>query len=137
MILLLSTNTYTCTHFYGLYSHLNLRLLSHGFKLGLGKSFECSNFRLFAVPHHAHFNVCACALVHSKRVVNNMCGCSSKVDVVLLTASVSFLSPVMLHVNPSRNSNRNKTSTRYKATIQFWRLSITNQGESNIWLKNY
>ena len=59
--------------------------------------------------------------------------CSSKVEAVLLAASVSFFSPAML--NPSRNSNRNKTSTRYKAIIQFWRLSIANQGESNI-IKN-
>ena len=53
------------------------------------------------------------------------------VNNVDLAASVSFLStPVML--NLSRNSNRNKTSTRYKAIIQFWRLSIANQGKSNI-----
>ena len=56
--------------------------------------------------------------------------CSSKVEAVLLAASVTFLSPEML--NPSRNSDSNKTSTRYKAIIQFWRLSITHQGESNI-----
>ena len=49
-----------------------------------------------------------------------MWACSSKVEAVLLAASVSFLSPMML--NPSRNSDRNKTSTRYKALIQFWRL---------------
>ena len=55
---------------------------------------------------------------------------SSKVEDVLLAASVSFLSPAML--NLSRNSDRNKISTRYKAIIQFWRLSIANQGESNI-----
>ena len=59
--------------------------------------------------------------------------CSSKVEDVLLAASISFLSLAML--NPSRNSNRNKTSTRYKAIIQFWRHSIANQGESNIILK--
>ena len=56
--------------------------------------------------------------------------CSSKVDAVLLAASVSFLSPAML--NPSRNSDRNKTNTRYKAIIQFGRHSTANQGESNI-----
>ena len=32
----------------------------------------------------------------------------------------------------SRNSNRNKTSTHYKVMIQLWRLSIPNQGKSNI-----
>ena len=57
------------------------------------------------------------------------CG-SRNVDAVLLPASVSFLSPVML--NPSRNSDRKKTSTRYKAIIQFCRLSIAIQGKSNI-----
>ena len=56
--------------------------------------------------------------------------CSSKVKAVLLAASVSFLSPAML--NLTRNSNRNKTSTRYKAIIQFWRLSLANQGDRNI-----
>ena len=30
------------------------------------------------------------------------------------------------------NLDRNKTSTHYKAIIQFWRLSIANQGKSNI-----
>ena len=50
--------------------------------------------------------------------------CSSKVEAVLLAASVLFHSPAML--NPSRNSDRNKTSIRYKAIIQFWRFSITN-----------
>ena len=43
--------------------------------------------------------------------------CSSKVEAVLLAASVLFLNPAML--NPSRNSDRNKTSIRYKAIIQF------------------
>ena len=56
--------------------------------------------------------------------------CSSKVEAVLLAASVSFLCPAML--NPKRNSKRNKTSTCYKAIIQFWRLSIANHGENNI-----
>ena len=56
--------------------------------------------------------------------------CSRKIEAVLLAASVSFLSPAML--NPSRNSDRNKTSTCYKAIIQFWRYSIANQGKSNI-----
>ena len=49
--------------------------------------------------------------------------CYRKVEAVLVTAFVSFLSPAML--NPSRNSNRNKTSTRYK--IEFWRVSTANQ----------
>ena len=31
-----------------------------------------------------------------------------------------------------RNSDRNNTSTHYKAIIQFWRLFIANQGKSNI-----
>ena len=48
------------------------------------------------------------------------------VEAMLLAASVSFLSPAML------NPNRNKTSTCYKAIVQFWRLSIANQGKSNI-----
>ena len=61
--------------------------------------------------------------------------CSSKVEAVLLAASVSFLSPAML--NLSRNSDRNKTNTRYKAIFQFWRLSIANQGESNTDIKTH
>ena len=35
-------------------------------------------------------------------------------------------------LNPSRNSDRNKTSTYYKAIIQFWRHYIAKQGKSNI-----
>ena len=53
--------------------------------------------------------------------------CSKKVDACrVAVASVSFLSPAIL--NLSRNSNRNKTSTRYKVIIQFLRHSIANQG---------
>ena len=59
-----------------------------------------------------------------------MWACSSKVETVSLAASVSFLSLAML--NPSRNSDRKKNSTRYKAIIKFWWLSIANQGDSNI-----
>ena len=78
---------------------------------------------------HTHFNVCACALVQSKRVVNNV-SMFDEVEAGLLAAFVLFLSPAML--NLARNSDRNKTSTRYKAIIQFGRLSVTNQGKSNI-----
>ena len=45
---------------------------------------------------------------------------------MLLAASVSFLSAAM------RNLNENKTSTCYKVIDQFWRLSIVNQGKTNI-----
>ena len=55
--------------------------------------------------------------------------CSFAAHPVLLGASLSFLSPEMLNLH--RNSDRNKTSTCYKAIIQFWRLSIANQGKSN------
>ena len=62
--------------------------------------------------------------------------CSRKVEAVLLAAFVLyvFLSPAMLNPNTCRNSDRNfmYTSTRYKAIIQFWGLSIANQGKSNI-----
>ena len=48
--------------------------------LRLGKRFEYSNLHSFAaysklnfsLRSHAHFNVCTCALVQSKRVVNNV-----------------------------------------------------------------
>ena len=43
---------------------------------------------------------------------------------MLLAASVSFLSPAVL--TTSRNNDRNATSTRYKALIQFWKFSIAN-----------
>ena len=87
-------------------------------------------FLLSKLRCHVQFNICTCALIQSKHVINNV-GMFKKVEAVLLAASVSFLStPEML--NPSSNSNRNKTSTRYKAIIQFWRLSIANQGKSNI-----
>ena len=56
--------------------------------------------------------------------------CSRKVEAVLLATFVLFLSPAM--PNMDRNTDRNNTSTRYKAIIQFWRLSIANQGKSNI-----
>ena len=71
---------------------------------------------------HAHF--------YNLNVWLIIWACSRKVEAVLLASSVSFFSPAML--NPSGNSNRNKTSTRYKAIIQFWRHSIPIQGKSSI-----
>ena len=53
---------------------------------------------------HIHCNVCVCVLVHSKHVTNNVGVCCSKVEAVLLAASISFLSPGML--NLGRNSYR-------------------------------
>ena len=49
--------------------------------------------------------------------------CSRKVKAVLLAAFVPFLSLVMLDL--CRNSDGNKTSTHYKAIIQFWGHSIS------------
>ena len=93
-------------------------------------SFVCCAFESkFSLRSPAHFNVCACALVHSN-VWLIMWACSGKVEAFLLAASASFLSPAML--NSSRNSDRNKISTHYKAIMQFWRFSIANPGESNI-----
>ena len=99
-------------------------------------SFVCCRFNLnfslrsFAATPTLMF-ARTCALVQSKCVQwSIMWACSSKFEAVLLAASVSFLSPAML--NPSRNSDKNKTSTCYKAIIQFWSHSIANQGKSNI-----
>ena len=82
--------------------------------LELGKRFKGSNHCLFAtyskfLPSklccHTYFNVYACAILQSKHVVNNM----DIFEVVLLAASVPFLTPAMLNLN--RNSDKNKTST--------------------------
>ena len=56
--------------------------------------------------------------------------CSMKVEAVLLAAFVLFLSPAM--PNLDRNTDKNHTSSRYKEIILFWRLSIANQGKTNI-----
>ena len=56
--------------------------------------------------------------------------CSMKVEAVLLAAFVLFLSPAV--PNLDRNTDRNHTSSRYKAIILFWKLSIANQGKTNI-----
>ena len=104
--------------------------------VGLGKCFECLKFepysfavhsklnfflRVSKLRCHAYFNVCTCTLVQSK-CVDNSVAVFKKVEAVLLAASVSsFLStPVML--NPSRNSNRNKTSTRNNPVLKafYW-----------------
>ena len=110
--------------------------------LGLGKSFECSNLCSFAVHSKLNFSLQSFAATPTLMfayahlcnlnmyVWSIMWACSRKVEAVLLAASVSFLSPAML--NPSRNSDRNETSTHYKAIIQFWRHSIANKGKSNI-----
>ena len=94
-------------------------------------SFICctfeATFRSFAAMPtlmFAHVHLC------NLNVWSIMWVCSRKVEAVLLAAFVSFLSPAML--NPSRNSDRNKTSTHYKAIIQFWRHSIANHDKSII-----
>ena len=95
--------------------------------LGLGKRFKSSNLRSFATHSKLNFSLQSFAATptlmfahaHScnLNVRSIMWACSIKVEAVLLAASVSFLCPAML--NPSRNSDRNKTSTRYKAIIHF------------------
>ena len=59
-----------------------------------------------------------------------MCVCSRKVEAVLLAVFVLFLSPT-IH-NLDRNSDRNNTSSCFKAILQFLRLSIANQDKTNI-----
>ena len=113
---------------------------SHRCKIGVGKSFEPSNLRSFATHSKLNFSLRSFAATptlmfahaHScnLNVWSIMWACSIKVEAVLLAASVSFLCPAML--NRSRNSDMNKTSTRYKAIILFWTLSIANQGKTNI-----
>ena len=101
---------------------------------GLGKRFECLNLRSFATHSKLNFYLRSFAATPTLMFAHvHLCNldmwliiwaCSRNIEAVLLVASVSFLSPAML--NPSRNSDRNKTSTRYKAIIQFLRHSIAN-----------
>ena len=94
-------------------------------------SFVCCAFEAKFLPSklhcHAHINMFAHVHLRNLNVWLIMWVCSRKVEAVLLAASVTFLC-----LNPSRNSDRNKTSTRFKAIIQFWRHSVDNQGKSNI-----
>ena len=100
-------------------------------------SFICCTFKAKFLPLklwcHAHLTF-ALAHLYNINVRLIMWACSSKVEAALLAAFVLFLRPVML--NLSRDSNRNNTSTRYKAIIQFWRLSthihVANQDKCNI-----
>ena len=78
---------------------------------------------------HANFNVCTCALCNLN-VWLKLWVCPRKVEAELLAVSAQIFIQAML--NPSRNSDRNKTSTHYKAIIQFWRHYIAKQGKSNI-----
>ena len=110
--------TYTCT-----YTYMYIRA---GMKVGMFElSFVCCAFeakflplKLAATPTlmfaHVH--------VYNLNVWLIMWACSRKVEAVLLADFVLFLSPAM--PNLDRNTDRNNTSTRYKAIIQFWRLSI-------------
>ena len=82
-------------------------------------TFEATPTLMFA---HAHFCNPNMWLI--------MWVCSMKVEAVLLAAFVLFLSPAV--PNLDRNTNRNHTSSRYKAIILFWKLSIANQGKTNI-----
>ena len=122
----ISTCTYipldisTCTY-------IPLDISTCTYILGLGKRFEFSNIRSFTTHSKLNFSLRSFAatpplmFAHADSCNLNMWSimwvCSIKVEAVLLAASVSFLCPAML--NSSRNSNRNKTSTRYKAIIQF------------------
>ena len=82
--------------------------------------FESLNLRSFAMHSKLNFSLRSFAAMPNLMFAHAwliMWAFSIKVDAVLLAASVSFLCPAML--NPSRNSDRNQTSTRYKAIIQF------------------
>ena len=90
-----------------------------GMKVGMFEpSFVCCAFeakflpsKLAATPTlmfaHVH--------VYNLNVWLIMWACSRKVEAVLLAAFVLFLSPAM--PNLDRNTDRNNTSTRYKAII--------------------
>ena len=120
-----------------MYVHVHVR--TYMYVLGLGKRFESLNLRLFATHSKLIFSLRSFAatptlmFAHAHLCNLNMWSimwaCSRKVEAVQLAASVSFLCPVML--NPSRNSNRKKTSTRYKAIIQE-AFYIANQDQTNI-----
>ena len=103
------TCIYTCTCTLYIRAGKNLRMFKPSFicctfeyKFSL-RSFTATPTLMFA---HAHSNVWLIMWV-----------CSSKGEDVLLAASVSFLSPAML--NSSRNRDRNKTRTGYKAITSF------------------
>ena len=112
----------TCTYTY-MYMYIRA-----GMKVGMFEpSLVCCAFeakflplKLAATPTlmfaHVH--------VYNLNVWLIMWACSRKVEAVLLAAFVLFLSPAM--PNLDRNTDRNNTNTRYKAIIQFWRLSIAN-----------
>ena len=74
--------------------------IKHMYILGLGKRFKCLNLHLFAAHSKLNFFLQSfetrptSALVQSKCDVNNVHG-YVPVDVLMLAASVSFLSTVM------------------------------------------
>ena len=123
--------TISCIHSIIVF-HTYILLKEHSFKLShfslFSGTFE-AKFLLLKLRYNAHFNVCTCTMCNLN-VRSIMSTCSGKVESVLLAGSVWFLCPAML--NSSRNSDRNKTSICYKVIIQYWRLSIAYQGNSNI-----
>ena len=101
------------------------------YKLGLGKRFKCWNLRSFAVNLKVNLSLLSFAatptlmFAHTHLYNLNMYTwsimwmCSRKVEVVLVAASDSFLTPAML--NPSRNNDRYRTSTlirTYKPVLE-------------------
>ena len=128
--------TCTCTCTSAMYSSVQCDAYTHAYIhvhvlkvqcslaiiLGLGKRFESSNLCSFAMHSKLNFSLRSFAAsptlmfahVHlcNLNVWSIMWVCSRKVEAVFLAAFVSML-------NPSRNSDRNKTSTHYKAIIQF------------------
>ena len=98
----------------------------HMYTSGLGKGFLSLNIHLFGADLKLNFSLQSFVATPSLmfahlhfcnlNALSIMWVCSRKVDTVLLAASVSFLSPVML--DTSRNSDRNKSSTCYKAVLE-------------------
>ena len=130
------SHSHTCIHvhvFIHVYMHMYTCIhIRAGKKVQkFESSFVCcafeATFLLLQLSCHTHFNVCTCTLVQSKHVFNNVGEFQKRWGCVV---GCFCLSPAML--NPSTISESNKTSTRYKAIIQFWKHSIASQGKSNI-----
>ena len=101
---------------------------------------EGSNLHSFVMHSKLHFylwsftatptSMCAHEHFYNLNVWLIMWPCSWNVEAVLLAAFVLFLSPMVS--NLYKSTGRNHTSSRYKATILLWRLSIANQSKANI-----
>ena len=120
-------HTYIHVHTYA-HTYIHVHIYIHTYILGLGKRFESSNLRSFATHLKLNFSLRSFAAPPTLMFAHAH-SCNLNVWSIMWACSIKVVGCFCLVSLSSDASDMNKTSTRYKAIILFWRLSI---GKTNI-----